>query len=150
MIGQIFLLSRRFINNNTKKLLIKSQNRSIKNPLQLRVVHDPCFLDKHRNNKQPQRLRFCLYIVRGWRYTSINLILDLEEPVVKSLSISHVIIQGSETITNDGMNNLGSSCLTNYEIMHGGVSLGHCIKFILPLEIQLKILVKFIKLGIFK
>ena len=77
IMGWILVLTRRFIPNNTKKWWMKHKERIRKKPLQLHVVYDPYFVDKQIIDKQLQLIRFCLYIIKGYRNTPINLILNL-------------------------------------------------------------------------
>ena len=77
MMGWILVLTRLFIPNNTNKCFMKSYNRSIKNPIELFVVRDWCFLEKQIMNKQVHLIRLCLYIIKGWSITPINLIWNL-------------------------------------------------------------------------
>ena len=63
--------------------------------------------------------------------------LNIEEPVLKSLSTSHVIRQISKDITKGSAKTLGIPTTTNYEIMHGNVSLCHTINCIFLLEMRL-------------
>ena len=51
MMGWILALTRRFIPNNAKKCFVKPQNRSIKNPLQICVMRDPCFFGQTYNRQ---------------------------------------------------------------------------------------------------
>ena len=146
----ILVLTRRFIPNNRKKCFMKYQNRSSKNPLKRFVVRYCCFVGKQRIDRQIQLLRFCFYILNGWRDTPTNLIWNLEESVGKSLSIFFVIGQGSENITKYCMNTICIPSATKYESMHWGVSFRHRINYIFLMSMQLKILAKFIKLGIFQ
>ena len=50
-----------------------------------------CVLWKNRESEKIHQIRFCFYIVKGWSESPINIILFMEEPVIKSLSTSHVI-----------------------------------------------------------
>ena len=97
--GLILVLNRRLIPNNTKKYFMKYQNISSKNPLQLHVVHDCYFVDKQIIDIKIHLFRFCLYIVKGWGDTPINPILNLEEPVGKSIFTYNFIRKRSENIT---------------------------------------------------
>ena len=130
MMGWVPILTRRLIPNNTKKFFMKYHNRSSKNPFQLRVVHDPYLMNKQIIDRQLQLLWFCLYIVKGWRDTPVNLIWNLEDPVGKVLYTSCVIIQGSENTSKYGMKTLGLPPIMKYEIIHWKVSLSNSIKFI--------------------
>ena len=128
--GWILVLTKRFIPNNTKKCFMKSHKRSSDNPLQLRVVHIPSFVDKQIVNKKLHLLIFCPHIVKGWRYTPINRILNIEEPVGKSLYKSHVSRQGSEYLTRYVMKDLGLPPIKKIEIINGYFLLGHSINFL--------------------
>ena len=101
-------------------------------------------------DKQLHLLGLCLYIIKGWRNNSINIIWELEEPVCKSISAYNSIIQGSENITIDSMNNICLPPKTKYESMHWDFSHCHRINCVFLLVMQLKILAKFIKPGIFQ
>ena len=69
IMGWILVLTIWFIPKNSKKYFMKYQNNSIINPLQLRVGHDPCFIEKLIIDKHLHLIMFCLYIVKGWRDT---------------------------------------------------------------------------------
>ena len=72
MMVWILVITRRFIPNNTNKWFMKYHNRSGKKMLQVRVVHDTCFLGKQRIDKKLHLIRFYLYIVKGWRYNRLK------------------------------------------------------------------------------
>ena len=91
MMGLILVYIRRFITNNSKKCIMKSQNMSSKNAFKLCFVWEFCSVDKQQIDRQIHQIRFCFYIVKGLRDAPKNLILLLEEPVSNSLFTSHVI-----------------------------------------------------------
>ena len=75
MIGLIHVLTRRFITNNYKIGILKSHNSISKNMLKLCFVCELCSVRKTANQQfRFYQINFCLYIVKGWRDTPMNLI----------------------------------------------------------------------------
>ena len=91
MMGCILVLTKQFIPNNSNKCIMKSHNSSSKNPLKLCFVCELCSVTKQIFDRKIHQIRFCFYIVKGWRESPINIILFLEEPLGKNISIYHVI-----------------------------------------------------------
>ena len=89
-----------------------------------------------------------MYIIKGFRDIPINIILKHEELVVNRIYTSHVIRQGIENITKDGIKIIGLPPTIKYDSMNRYFSFRHRINFLYILEMRLKILAAFIGLGI--